>query len=258
MASIWTKIITLFRGAAHEAGAAVVDANALRILDQEVRDAQNALVRSRDDLAKIMAQRKIAADKLAAKQSKQNEYGNYIREALARDNRALAQEVAGKLAAVEADLATDTKTIAEYDASISKLQSSARQAETVINRLKQQIDTVKATESVQRAQAALAANTAGTGAKLSTALDSLERIKQRQTERAAQLEVAEEMGKNQGEDADLQRRLEQAGIVPGASSGDSILARFEREQRPALSHEQAPAQIGHSVGATPDSVPKNG
>lgn len=256
MASIWTKIITLFRGAAHEAGAAVVDANALRILDQEVRDAQNALMRSRDDLAKIMAQRKIAADKLSAKTAKQTEYSNYIREALARDNRALAQEVAGKLAAVEADLATDQKTIADYDTSIGKLQSAARQAETVINRLKQQIDTVKATESVQRAQASLAANTAGTGAKLSTALESLERIKQRQTERAAQLEVAEEMGKNQGEDADLQRRLEQAGIVPGASSGDSILARFEREQRPALTHD-ASSQVSQTVDAPPVNVPKN-
>ena len=61
--AIWTKIITLFRGAAHEAGTAVVDANAMRILDQEVRDAQNALLRARDDLAKIMAQRKIASDR---------------------------------------------------------------------------------------------------------------------------------------------------------------------------------------------------
>ena len=100
--AIWTKIITLFRGAAHEAGTAVVDANAMRILDQEVRDAQNALLRSRDDLAKIMAQRKIANDKLNDKKAKQVEYSNYIREALARDNRALAQDVATKLATIEA------------------------------------------------------------------------------------------------------------------------------------------------------------
>ncbi|MEO8670811.1 MAG: PspA/IM30 family protein [Tahibacter sp.] len=248
MASIFTKIITLFRGAAHEAGSAVVDANAMRILDQEVRDAQTALLRARDDLAKIMAQRKIAADKLADKQAKQNEYGNYIREALSRDNRALAQEVAVKLAQIEADVATDGKVIAEYDASISKLQASSRQAETVISRLKQQIDTVKATESVQRAQAALAAQHAGTGAKLGTALDSLERIKLRQTERAAQLQVAEELAAATGEDTDLHRRLAQAGIVPGEASADSILARFEAQQPKALTHDPAP-QLGQSVGA---------
>lgn len=245
--AIWTKIITLFRGAAHEAGTAVVDANAMRILDQEVRDAQNALLRARDDLAKIMAQRKIANDKLNDKKAKQVEYSNYIREALARDNRGLAQEVATKLATVEADIATEAKIIGEYDNSISKLQASSRQAETVIQRLKQQIDTVKATESVQRAQAALAAQHAGTGAKLGTALDSLERIKQRQTERAAQLSVAEEMASHTGEDADLQRRLAQAGIVPGESSADSILARFETATPKALGHDGV-AQLDH-VGA---------
>lgn len=241
--AIWTKIITLFRGAAHEAGTAVVDANAMRILDQEVRDAQNALLRSREDLAKIMAQRKIANDKLNDKKAKQVEYSNYIREALARDNRGLAQEVAVKLAQIEADIATEAKIIGEFDASISKLQASSRQAETVITRLKQQIDTVKATESVQRAQAALAAQHAGTGAKLGTALDSLERIKQRQVERAAQLEVAEEMAKTTGEDTDLQRRLAQAGIVAGESSADSILARFETP---------APRTLGHDGAALPD------
>jgi phage shock protein A len=245
--AIWNKIITLFRGAAHEAGTAVVDANAMRILDQEVRDAQNALLRAREDLAKIMAQRKIANDKLNDKKAKQTEYSNYIREALARDNRGLAQEVAVKLAQVESDIATEGKVITEYDTSISKLQASSRQAETVITRLKQQIDTVKATESVQRAQAALAAQQAGTGAKLGTALDSLERIKQRQTERAAQLEVAEEMAAHTGEDADLQRRLAQAGIVPGESSADSILARFETPAPKALGHENV-AQLGHADG----------
>ncbi|WP_257386206.1 PspA/IM30 family protein [Tahibacter caeni] len=238
--AIWTKIITLFRGAAHEAGTAVVDANAMRILDQEVRDAQNALLRSRDDLAKIMAQRKIANDKLNDKKAKQAEYSNYIREALARDNRALAQEVATKLATIEADIATEGKIIGDFDASIAKLQTSARQAETVITRLKQQIDTVKATESVQRAQAALAAQHAGTGAKLGTALDSLERIKQRQTERAAQLEVAEELGRATGEDADLQRRLAQAGIVPGEASAESILARFETPAPRTIGHDGMP------------------
>lgn len=247
MASIWTKIITLFRGVTHEAGSAVVDANALRILDQEVRDAQNALLRSRDDLAKIMAQRKLAADKLTAKQAKQNEYGNYIREALARDNRALATEVATKLADIETDIAADTKVIAEYDASIVKLRDSARQAETVIGRLKQQVDTVRATESVQRAQAALAARHAGTGAKLRTALDSLDRIKQRQTETAAQLEVSEQMAK-QDNDGDLHARLAEAGIVAGEASAASVLARFERESTKALTHDPAP-QLGQIESA---------
>ncbi len=38
---------------------AVVDANALRILDQEIRDADTALGKARDDLAGLVARRRI-------------------------------------------------------------------------------------------------------------------------------------------------------------------------------------------------------
>ncbi|HVH33186.1 MAG TPA: hypothetical protein VM847_03630, partial [Tahibacter sp.] len=62
-------------------------------------------------------------------------------------------------------------------------------------------------------------------------------IKQRQTERAAQLEVAEELAQATGEDTDLHRRLAQAGIVPGEASAESILARFETPAPKALSHD---------------------
>ena len=48
--AFWLLTLKANRGTAHEAGAAVVDANALRILDQEIRDADNALGRARDDL----------------------------------------------------------------------------------------------------------------------------------------------------------------------------------------------------------------
>src|SRR5438128_547425 len=57
--SIFSKLLTLFRGASYDAGAAVVDANALRILDQEIRDADSALGKARDDLAALVAKRRI-------------------------------------------------------------------------------------------------------------------------------------------------------------------------------------------------------
>ena len=46
-------------------------------------------------------------------------------------------------------------------------------------RLKHQVDTVRATENVQRAQAAVAQRHSGSNSKLRTAMDSLERIKEK-------------------------------------------------------------------------------
>ncbi|RMS55096.1 hypothetical protein ALP66_05573, partial [Pseudomonas amygdali pv. photiniae] len=45
--SIWKKLVTAVRGGASEVGESIADANAIRILDQEIRDADNALVKAR-------------------------------------------------------------------------------------------------------------------------------------------------------------------------------------------------------------------
>ena len=57
--AIWSKLFTLGRAGANEAATAVVDANALRILDQEIRDADKAQGKARDDLAGLVARRRI-------------------------------------------------------------------------------------------------------------------------------------------------------------------------------------------------------
>ena len=45
--SILKKLFTAVRGGAREAGQAIVDANGIRIFEQEIADAQNALQRAK-------------------------------------------------------------------------------------------------------------------------------------------------------------------------------------------------------------------
>ena len=80
--SIFSKLITLFRGASYDAGAAVVDANALRILDQEIRDADNALGRARDDLATLVAKRRMTEKELQNLKDQSARYESSARAAL--------------------------------------------------------------------------------------------------------------------------------------------------------------------------------
>ena len=61
--NIWAKMMTALRGGVNEAGEAIVDSQALRILDQEIRDAAEELKRSKDSLANIIARQKLAAEK---------------------------------------------------------------------------------------------------------------------------------------------------------------------------------------------------
>ena len=57
--SMLTKLSALFRGTAHDAAQSVVDQNALKILDQEIRDADTSQGKARDDLA-VMTEREAA------------------------------------------------------------------------------------------------------------------------------------------------------------------------------------------------------
>ena len=61
--NIWAKMMTALRGGVNEAGEAIVDSQALRILDQEVRDAASELNQSKNALAEIMARHKLAEQK---------------------------------------------------------------------------------------------------------------------------------------------------------------------------------------------------
>lgn len=223
--NVWSKLLTALRGGANELGEAVVDSQALRILDQEIRDADVELRQSRAALAEILAKQKLASERVSKGEAKVAEYEGYALKALDAGDEALATEVAEKIACLEAELNADREQAAAFGESMARLRQSVSLAEGHIRRLKQQVDTVKATESVQRAQMAVAQRHGGSEARLHTAVESLERIKQRQAERAARFEADAELAAEQP-DASLESKLKAAGIVADSSSAASVLERL--------------------------------
>jgi len=225
--NVWAKMITALRGGVNEAGEAIVDSQALRILDQELRDASDELRQSKDSLAAIIAREKLAAEKAGQVKEKIEEHEGYALKALEKNDTALAHEIATKIADLEVQLKTHEDSGAGYGRSASELRSAIQAAERDIQRMKQQIDTVKATDSVQRAQAAVSERHSGSNSKLRTAMDSLERIKERQELRSAQMSAAKELAEETG-DYSLENRLEKAGIKPHGRSADEVLERLKK------------------------------
>ncbi|MAS24163.1 MAG: phage shock protein A [Oceanospirillaceae bacterium] len=228
--NIWAKMMTALRGGVNEAGEAIVDSQALRILDQEVRDAASELNQSKNALAEIMARHKLAEQKCKTLQQQIEEHEGYALKALEKGDEGLAREVAEKIAGFESLLSTEQEAETGYSASVAKLKTAIMQTEANIKRLKQQVDTVKATENVQRAQAAVAARHSGSSSKLHTAMESLERIKEKQALRDAQMTAASELAE-ESQDVSLQTKLEQAGIAIKGSSTDDILQRIKSKKQ---------------------------
>ncbi len=226
--NIWSKMMTALRGGVNEAGEAIVDSQALRILDQEIRDSSEELKRSKDSLAEILARQKVAEEKCTSLEQQISEHESYAIKALEKGDDALAREVAEKIADLENRHAQEKAAASGFEESVNSLRQAIKQAEQNLTRIKQQVDTVKATESVQRAQAAVADRHSGSQSKMQTAMDSLERIKEKQTLRAAQITAAKEIAEETS-DASLQAKLEKAGIAPTGKSADDILARLKKQ-----------------------------
>jgi phage shock protein A len=228
--NIWAKMITALRGGVNEAGEAIVDTQALRILDQEVRDASEELKRSKDSLAEIMARQKLAEEKCKQLEKSIGEHEGFVVKALEKGDENLAREVAERIAEFENSLGSEKEAAQGFAQSVEKLRVAITMAEKNIKRLKQQVDTVKATENVQKAQSAVAERHSGSDSKMRTAMESLERIKERQALKDAQIKAAGEMAQSTGEDS-LKSKLEAAGITTSGASVDDILARL-RDKKP--------------------------
>jgi phage shock protein A len=234
--SIWNKLFTLGRAGAHEATSAVVDANAIRILDQEIRDADTAQGKARDDMATLVARRRILEKEVAGFRDQVTKYEGSARAAVTKGDMDLARQVAQRIADLESDIAVKEPQIADMRVAEDQLHQAISATDRRIETLRREVDVVKVNESVQKAQAAVSARGAGAGASLGSAADSLARIKERQMVRGEKIKAAGEL-EDRRTGADLDEKLRLAGILPGQSSADDILARLA-PAAPSLRIEQ--------------------
>ncbi|MBW8813712.1 MAG: PspA/IM30 family protein [Caulobacterales bacterium] len=240
--SIFSKLISLLRGGAHDAGAAVIDANALRILDQEIRDADAALGRARDDLAALVARRRILEKELQGLSDQAGRYESSARAALAKGDENLAREVAQRIAELEQEVNLKTPQLGAMREAEEKLHQTIAATQQKIENLRREIDVVKVNDSVQRAQAAVASRGAGATAALGSAADSLKRIKERQAIQEERFRAAGEL-EDRRTGADLDAKLQAAGILPGVSSADDVLARLKAPAQEPIQLEAPKLQI---------------
>lgn len=224
--SVWKKLVTAIKGGATEAAEAVADSQALRILEQEIREARQELRRSDEALTGIMAKRKLAQQKVDAIATSIAEYEAHARAAMAKDNKELALECAQRVGELKSEQDGEQSYVDQFSASEQSLKNNITTAKSRLRQLEQQLDVVKATESVQKAQAAVSSRHSGANTKMKTAVESLDRIKQKQTQRQAELDVAAERAASESGDA-LEQKLKSAGITGSQSAGaEDELARI--------------------------------
>jgi len=223
--SVWKKLVTAIKGGANEAAEAVADGQALRILDQEIREAKDELRRSDESLTKIMAKRKLAEQKTASLKDSVSEYESHARSASEKGDSQLALDCAQKVVDLRSQMGAEQQYVDQFGQSEKSLRQNISQAKSNLRRMEQQVDMVRATESVQKAQSAVSSRHMGANSKMKTAAESLSRIQERQKEKQAELEAASELAASESGD-DLNARLKGAGITGSNATADDELARI--------------------------------
>ncbi|VUD58609.1 hypothetical protein TDB9533_02466 [Thalassocella blandensis] len=220
------KLWTALKGGANEAAEAIADSQAIRILDQELREAKEELRHCDQNLTSIMAKRKMAQSKVESMSADIDKYTEHALAANEQGNETLAVECAERVSELETTLSTEQGLLDGFKQSEEALKKNIAKAKANVRRMEQQIDQVKATEAVQKAQVAVSTRHMGANSKVKTAVDSLERIKQKQAERAAQLDAAEELAKEES-GSSLDEKLKAAGLASGGDvSGKDKLAQL--------------------------------
>ncbi|OEC32612.1 phage shock protein A (PspA) family protein [Pseudomonas cuatrocienegasensis] len=224
--SIWGKLLTALRGKSTEIGEAIVDKQALTILDQEIRDADGAIRSAQHDLAGLMGKEKLGAKELDELKSTITDLESRALAALNAQREDLAHEVAARIGELEGQLKVKTEAHSQLQAGIARMRQDIAKAQGRINGLRTQVDMAKARDTVQKAQVSASVASGQANGKLETAVASLNRLQKLQDERAATMAAHEELAAQES-GSDLDRRLREANIIPDENSANSVLARLK-------------------------------
>lgn len=216
--SVIKKLVTLLRGSARELGQSVVDSNATRIYEQEIIDAKSSIAEAKTELTGVMAKQMQTARDIERIKADMLRHEDMAVQALDKANEGLALEVAEHVAGLEAELNEQTQAHASYAMQVSRLKDLIRSAEGRVREHEREIGIAKTTESVYRATQSISESIGATGSQLTSARDSLERIKKRHEDLADRMAAAEQLDQEFGHRA-LERKLADAGI------GDNDKAR---------------------------------
>jgi phage shock protein A len=228
--SIFKKIMTAIRGGASEAGEAIIDANATRIFEQEIRDAENHLTKAKRDLTGVMAEQMSTKREVDRLQREITEHEGYATQALDKGDETLALAVAEKIATLESTFADQQQAHDSFSGNAERLKELVKKSERQVAEHKRQLSMVKTTESVQKATSAITDNFSSSTSKLLSAKDSLERIKAKQQKFDDKMKAAELL-ESENSDTSLQAQLKAAGIGSQDNSANSVLDRLKAKQK---------------------------
>lgn len=234
---MFKTMTTFLRGKQSEAREAFIDANALTLVDQYLRDAGQDLAQARRALAVARAEETMEASRIDDLTRRIADLEDRALAAMKASRDDLAEEAAGAIADLETDRAASEHALGQFRTATAKLKRRVSAAERRIAELDRSRRTARVSEAVRRLRAPVSLAPDAPSGALADAEATLKRLKIRQAEDEAIFDAAEDdcTTRDAGSIAD---KLEAAGF--GAATRPSARSVLDRlKARVAVTDEAA-------------------
>lgn len=228
---ILKSLFTLGKSMISQAESSIEEAQGVRMLEQHIRDAKGELDKAGKSRVDLLARVKLSNDKLKGLRERKSSLEKRALEALSKNvDAGLVNEVAEEIARLENLITAEEHVLANLEVARNAVEKAVTATAQRISQFEQQLEVVKATEAMQRAQQSVTTSTLGATTNVSTAAESLKRIQTRQAERQARLDAATQLEKVT-DGRDLDERLAEVGIGgANKSSAQDVLARLQQQK----------------------------
>ena len=230
MRTVLKKILTAMRGGVNELGEAVVDGQGNRILEQELRDSEHELKQAKQELASLMAEAASLARQIRTEQDSAAKREDDARKAIAAGQEDLAREVAERIVGHERRASELTQTRELLQQRIVGLKDRVQKAEKQLADYRRELQVVKTNERVLRTTAQIDTNINSQQSSLSTAKETLERIRERQAREEDRQNASADLEKELS-GATLDEKLKAAGIDGDQDAVNDVLSRLKAKSR---------------------------
>ena len=220
---LFSKVVTALRGGARESLEVVIDANALRIMDQEIHDMETAINQSKYDLTQVVAEKIRLQREIGSLKKGMDNVERQALRALEDNQNDIANEHANWIADNEAILSDAERKHQQLEKHESDLRQQLKEFISKIQQYRREWRMVRATASSHSASQRIMRRNHQLGSHIGNIEESFLRIKSKQ-QAFVDLQSAHEQVDDALGDASLD-------LSPQRESTESILARVKEKHK---------------------------
>ena len=227
--SILRDMFTALKGGVSEAGEAIVDSQAIRIFEQNIREADEAIKQASRSLTILKGKEIKLKRKFDEISEDIADWEEKAISALDSNREDLAVKAADRIAEMTSESDSLQEEHNTLQNEVNELNGMIQQRRRTLEKNRNELERVKTTDQIQKATSNISSNFAASHSKTNRVQESLARIRKKQQAHKDNMKAGEWMEETNEVDA-LDKEFSDAGLGEHSSpAADDILAKLKKK-----------------------------